>query len=35
MYLLSQGAWVKVLSPNDFSDEMKAEIEKMYRLYQE
>ena len=35
MYLLSQGAWVKVLSPNDFADEMKAEIEKMHRLYQE
>ena len=35
MYLLSQGAWVKVLSPSDFADEMKAEIEKMYRLYQE
>ncbi|MBR4319832.1 MAG: WYL domain-containing protein, partial [Oscillospiraceae bacterium] len=27
MYLLSQGAWVKVLSPQSFVDEMKAEIE--------
>ena len=35
MYLLSQGAWVKVLSPNEFADEMKTEIEKMYWLYQE
>ena len=33
MYLLSQGAWVKVLSPQSFADEMKAEIEKMKLLY--
>lgn len=33
MYLLSQGAWVKVLSPQSFVDEMKAEIEKMNHLY--
>lgn len=35
MYLLSQGAWVKVLAPQRFADEMKAEIEKMHRLYQD
>ncbi|HAJ97128.1 MAG TPA: WYL domain-containing protein [Ruminococcus sp.] len=35
MYLLSQGAWVKVLSPQSFVDEMKTEIEKMKRLYGE
>ena len=34
MYLLSQGAWVKVLSPQSFVDEMKAEIEKMKRIYE-
>ena len=34
MYLLSQGAWVKVLSPQSFVDEMKAEIEKMKHLYE-
>ncbi len=33
MYLLSQGAWVKVLSPQSFVDEMKTEIEKMKHLY--
>ena len=35
MYLLSQGAWIKVLSPQSLIDEMKAEIEKMKRLYEE
>ncbi len=34
MYLLSQGAWVKVLSPQSFVDEMKAEIEKMNHIYE-
>ena len=33
MYLLSQGSWVKVLAPQEFVDEMQAEIEKMRRLY--
>jgi predicted DNA-binding transcriptional regulator YafY len=33
MFLLSQGAWVKVISPADFVEEMKAEIEKMSGLY--
>jgi predicted DNA-binding transcriptional regulator YafY len=33
MFLLSQGAWVKVLSPSAFVEEMKAEIEKMRELY--
>lgn len=34
MYLLSQGAWIKVLSPQSLIDEMKAEIEKMKQLYE-
>ena len=33
MFLLSQGAWVKVVAPDSFVDEMKAEIERMQRLY--
>ena len=33
MFLLSQGSWVKVISPNEFVDEMKAEIKKMQSLY--
>ena len=33
MWLLSQGAWVKVLSPADLVAEMKEEIEKMRALY--
>jgi len=33
MFLLSQGAWVKVLAPDSFVQEMKAEIEKMQSLY--
>ena len=33
MFLLSQGSWVKVISPDEFVDEMKAEIEKMQSLY--
>jgi len=33
MYLLSQGAWIKVLSPQSLIDDMKAEIEKMKELY--
>ena len=33
MFLLSQGSWVKVIGPNEFIDEMKAEIEKMHSLY--
>ena len=33
MYLLSQGSWVKVLSPQSLVDEMKEEIEKMQNLY--
>jgi predicted DNA-binding transcriptional regulator YafY len=35
LFLLSQGSWVKVISPTDFVDEMKAEIEKMGKLYAE
>jgi len=34
MFLLSQGAWVKVISPPDFVEEMREEIEKMRRLYE-
>jgi hypothetical protein len=33
MWLLSQGAWVKVISPQDFVDEMKFEVEKIHKLY--
>ena len=33
MFLLSQGAWVKVLAPEAFVTEMKQEIEKMQSLY--
>ena len=33
MFLLSQGSWVKVISPDEFVYEMKAEIEKMQSLY--
>ena len=33
MFLLSQGAWIKVISPDSFVHEMKAEIEKMLKLY--
>lgn len=34
MFLLSQGSWVKVLSPDDFVAEVKSEIEKMQSLYE-
>ncbi len=34
MFLLSQGAWVKVTAPEEFVDEMKAEIEKMMGRYE-
>ena len=33
MWLLSQGAWVKLISPSDFVTELKAEVEKMYNSY--
>ena len=33
MFLLSQGSWVKVISPDDFVEEMKEEIEKMRKMY--
>lgn len=33
MYLLSQGSWVRVISPPEFVEEMKQEIEKMKRGY--
>ena len=33
MYLLSQGSWVKVLSPDCLIEDMKDEIEKMNNLY--
>jgi len=34
MWLLSQGAWVKVVAPQEFVEEMKNEIEKMRKIYQ-
>ena len=34
MYLLSQGSWVKVLSPQSFIDEMRTEIDKIQQLYE-
>ena len=33
MFLLSQGAWVKVLAPDEFVEEMKREIKKMHEMY--
>ena len=33
MYLLSQGSWVKILSPACLIDDMREEIEKMRNLY--
>lgn len=33
MFLLSQGSWVKVISPDDFVEEYKAELDKMRNLY--
>ena len=33
MWLLSQGAWVKVVSPQEFVDDIKNEINKMKNLY--
>ena len=35
MWLLSQGSWVKVVAPRGFVDEMKAEIEHIYRIYRD
>ena len=35
MWLLSQGAWVKVLAPQDFVEEIKSEINKMISAYSE
>ena len=35
MWLLSQGAWVKVLAPEEFVIEMKDEISKMLEVYQD
>lgn len=34
IYLLSQGSWVKVVHPQEFADEMKAEAERMLAQYQ-
>jgi predicted DNA-binding transcriptional regulator YafY len=33
MFLLSQGAWIKVIAPTEFVEEIKSEIEKMQNLY--
>ena len=33
MWLLSQGAWVKVVGPEEFVGEMREEIEAIYRQY--
>lgn len=33
MFLLGQGAWVKLIAPDDFVEEMKEEIKKMQSLY--
>ena len=35
MWLLSQGAWVKVLAPDDLVNEIKEEIEKLRAAYSE
>ena len=34
MYLLSQGAWVKVLSPESLVNDIKKELEKMKSYYE-
>ena len=34
MWLLSQGAWVKVVAPADFAEEMKEELKETLALYQ-
>ena len=34
MYLLSQKSWVKVIAPDDFVAEYKAELQKMIGLYE-
>lgn len=34
MYLLSQGSWVKVVSPQDFVEEYKAELRRMTEKYE-
>ena len=33
MFLLSQGSWIKPISPSEFVEEMKTEVEKMLELY--
>ena len=33
-FLLSQGSWVKVISPDDFVEEFKAELDKMRKMYE-
>ena len=33
MWLLSQGAWVKVIAPQEFVEEIKREIKNLYRKY--
>ena len=33
MWLLSQGAWVKVVAPEEFVEEMKEEVKNMEELY--
>ena len=35
MWLLSQGAWVKVLEPREFVDEFHLELKKMLQAYAE
>ena len=35
MYLLSQGAWVKVLSPQSLADDIREELKKMLSYYEE
>ena len=33
MYLLSQGSWVKVISPPELVEEMRKEVNKLYNMY--
>ncbi len=35
MFLLSQGSWVKPIAPKEFVDEMRGEVEKMIKRYEE
>lgn len=35
MWLLSQGAWVKVIAPDEFIAELRSEVKKLIEYYKE